>query len=67
MRDPLLKPTTSLSVLIPACNEQRLVEPSLNALRVLGEGSFLERAKVIAVDESASLFRLESAWHEAAN
>jgi len=54
MSDPLLKPTTSLSVLVPAYNEQHLVAPSLDRLRLLGECPFLDRVKVIVVDDGSS-------------
>jgi hypothetical protein len=66
MRDPLLKPITPLSDLIPACNEQHLVTPSLDRLRVLGECSFLGRLKVIVMDEPANSLQLEFALGEAA-
>ncbi len=54
MRDPVLKSTTSLSVIVPAYNEQHLVESSLDRLRLLGECPFLDRVKVIVVDDGSS-------------
>src|ERR1700693_3345535 len=54
MRDPLLKSTMSLSVIVPAYNEQHLVAPSLDRLRLLGESPFLDRVKVIVVDDGSS-------------
>jgi glycosyltransferase involved in cell wall biosynthesis len=54
MREPLLKSTTSLSVIVPAYNEQHLVAPSLDRLRLLGESPFLDRVKVIVVDDGSS-------------
>ena len=54
MSDPLLKSTTSLSVIVPVYNEQHLVAPSLNRLRLLGESSFLDRVKVIVVDDGST-------------
>jgi glycosyltransferase involved in cell wall biosynthesis len=54
MRDPLLKSTTSLSVIVPAFNEQHLVGASLDRLRLLGESPLLDRVKVIVVDDGSS-------------
>jgi glycosyltransferase involved in cell wall biosynthesis len=54
MCDPLLKSTTSLSVIVPAYNEQHLVAPSLDRLRSLGESPFLDRVRVIVVDDGSS-------------
>jgi glycosyltransferase involved in cell wall biosynthesis len=54
MHDPLLKSTTSLSVIVPAYNEQHLVAASLERLRLLGESPFLDRVKVIVVDDGSS-------------
>jgi len=54
MRDPLLKSTTSLSVIVPAYNEQHLVAPSLARLRALGESPFLDRVRIIVVDDGSS-------------
>jgi glycosyltransferase involved in cell wall biosynthesis len=50
----LLKSTTSLSVLVPAYNEQHLVAPSLDRLRILGESPLFDRVKVIVVDDGSS-------------
>lgn len=54
MSDPHLKSTTSLSVLVPAYNEQHLIAPSLDRLRMLSECPFLDRVRVIAVDDGSS-------------
>src|ERR1700686_423890 len=54
MRDPLLKSTTSLSVIVPTYNEQHLVASSLDRLRLLGESPYLDRIKVIVVDDGSS-------------
>jgi glycosyltransferase involved in cell wall biosynthesis len=54
MREPLLKSTTSLSVIVPAYNEQHLVAPSFDRFRALRESPFLDRVKVIVVDDRSS-------------
>ncbi len=54
MSDAHLKSTTSLSVIVPAYNEQHLVAPSLDRLRLLGESTLLDRVKVIVVDDGSS-------------
>jgi glycosyltransferase involved in cell wall biosynthesis len=54
MREPLLKSTTSLSVIVPAYNEQHLVVPSIDRLRLLNESPFLDRVKIIVVDDGSS-------------
>ena len=54
MRDPLLKATTSLSVIVPAYNEEHLVVPSVERLFLLGESPYLDRVKVIVVDDGSS-------------
>jgi glycosyltransferase involved in cell wall biosynthesis len=54
MPDPFLKSTTSLSVIVPAYNEQHLVAPSLDRLRLLSESPFLDRVKIIVVDDGSS-------------
>ena len=46
--------STTLSVIVPAYNEQFLVEASLARLEVLGESSLLEQVKVIVVDDGSS-------------
>jgi len=46
--------STSLSVIVPAYNEQYLVATSLGRLRVLGESPLLDRVKVIVVDDGSS-------------
>ena len=45
---------TSLSVIVPAYNEQYLIETSLARLRILNESPLLEFAKVIVVDDGSS-------------
>ena len=54
MSDPLLKSTTSLSVIVPAYNEQHLVAPSLERLLLLTESPFLDRVKVFVVDDGST-------------
>jgi glycosyltransferase involved in cell wall biosynthesis len=54
MRDPLLKSTTSLSVIVPAYNEQHLVALSLDRLRAIGQSPLLDRVRVIVVDDGSS-------------
>jgi glycosyltransferase involved in cell wall biosynthesis len=46
--------STSLSVIVPAYNEQFLIETSLARLEVLGESSLLRNIKVIVVDDGSS-------------
>ena len=46
--------STTLSVIVPAYNEQYLIETSLGRLRVLGESPLLDRIKVIVVDDGSS-------------
>src|ERR1700688_2226573 len=53
-RDPLLKSTTSLSVIVPAYNEQHLIVPSIDRLRLLGESPFLDHVRIIVVDDGSS-------------
>src|ERR1700733_11244652 len=45
--------STTLSVIVPAYNEQFLIETSLARLEVLGESSLLEHIKVIVVDDGS--------------
>src|SRR5580700_10795374 len=45
--------STSLSVIVPAYNEQYLVETSLDRLRVLGESPLLHLVQVIVVDDGS--------------
>src|SRR5271170_3438836 len=44
----------SLSVMVPVYNEQYLVETSLARLGVLAESPWLERVRVIVVDDASS-------------
>ena len=46
--------STTLSVIVPAYNEQYLIETSLARLRVLGDSPLLELTKVIVVDDGSS-------------
>src|SRR3984885_4369487 len=46
--------STTLSVIVPAYNEQYLIEASLARLEVLGESPLLEQIKVIVVDDGSS-------------
>lgn len=45
---------TTLSVIVPAYNEQYLIEASLARLRVLGESTLLREIQVIVVDDGSS-------------
>ena len=45
--------STSLSVIVPAYNEQYLVETSLGRLKVLGESPLLHLVQVIVVDDGS--------------
>jgi glycosyltransferase involved in cell wall biosynthesis len=44
----------SLAVLVPVYNEQYLLEASLKRLEVLGESPFLERVRVIVVNDAST-------------
>ena len=46
--------STTLSVIVPAYNEQYLIETSLKRLHVLGESPLLDVIKVIVVDDGSS-------------
>jgi glycosyltransferase involved in cell wall biosynthesis len=46
--------STTLSVIVPAYNEQFLIEASLARLEVLGESPLLEQINVIVVDDGSS-------------
>ena len=52
--DSRRKAVTSLSVLVPAYNEQYLIEASLRRLQVLAESPLLERIKIIVVDDAST-------------
>jgi len=54
MREQSVKATTSLSVIVPAFNEQHLVVMSLDRLRFLAETPHLDRVKVIVVDDGST-------------
>lgn len=51
---PAQRASATLSVIVPAYNEQYLVGTSLARLRVLGESPILEMVKVIVVDDGSS-------------
>jgi glycosyltransferase involved in cell wall biosynthesis len=46
--------STTLSVIVPAYNEQFLIEASLSRLEVLGESSILDHIKVIVVNDAST-------------
>lgn len=46
--------STTLSVLVPAYNEQYLISASLERLKILQESPLLERVEVIVVDDGSS-------------
>jgi glycosyltransferase involved in cell wall biosynthesis len=46
--------STTLSVVVPAYNEQFLIEASLSRLEVLGESPLLDRVQVVVVDDGSS-------------
>lgn len=48
------RPSTTLSVIVPAYNEQYLLGSSLARLGVLGESPLLEAVKIIVVDDGSS-------------
>lgn len=48
------RPSTSLSVIVPAYNEQYLIGSSLARLGVLGESPLLESVKIVVVDDGSS-------------
>jgi glycosyltransferase involved in cell wall biosynthesis len=48
------RPSTTLSVIVPAYNEQYLIGSSLARLGVLGESPLLEAVKIIVVDDGSS-------------
>ena len=52
--EPSLKSTTSLSVIVPAYNEQHLVLASIDRLRLLGQSPLFDRVRVIVVDDGSS-------------
>jgi glycosyltransferase involved in cell wall biosynthesis len=49
-----VKSTTSLSVIVPAFNEEYLVAPSLERLRSLGDCPFLDRVRIVVVDDGST-------------
>ena len=63
-KDPAGKDRTSttLSVIVPAYNEQYLIEASLQSLAVLGESPRLQRVTVIVVDDCSTDSTAEAIW-----
>jgi len=49
-----MEPKLSLSVLVPVYNEQYLVEASLSRLEVLAESPWLERVRVVVVNDAST-------------
>ena len=49
-----MKSTTTLSIIVPAYNEEHLVVTSVDRLRLLGESSLFDRVKVIVVDDGST-------------
>src|ERR1700680_2351202 len=52
--DLSMKSSTTLSIIVPAYNEQHLVVPSVGRLRALGESPIFDRVKVIVVDDGST-------------
>jgi glycosyltransferase involved in cell wall biosynthesis len=50
----LMKSSTTLSIVVPAYNEQHLVVPSVDRLRLLGESPIFDRVRVIVVDDGST-------------
>jgi glycosyltransferase involved in cell wall biosynthesis len=46
--------STTLSILVPAYNEQYFLQPSLESLVQLAESPLLERIQVIVVDDGSN-------------
>ncbi len=49
-----MKTSTTLSILVPVYNEQYLVRPSLERLKLLAESPLLERIEIIVVDDGSN-------------
>jgi glycosyltransferase involved in cell wall biosynthesis len=48
------KMTTTLTVLVPAYNEQYLIEESLRRLKILNSYDHLSRVQVVVIDDSSA-------------
>ena len=46
--------STTLSILVPVYNEQYLVQPSLERLKILAESPLLDRIEIIVVDDGST-------------
>ena len=49
-----MKTSTTLSILVPVYNEQYLVRPSLERLKILAESQLLEHSEIIVVDDGST-------------
>ncbi len=49
-----MKTSTTLSILVPVYNEQYLVRPSLERLKILAESPLLEHIEIIVVDDGST-------------
>ena len=49
-----MKTSTTLSILVPVYNEQYLVRPSLERLKILAESQLLEHIEIIVVDDGST-------------
>ena len=49
-----MNPSTTLSILVPVYNEQYLVCPSLERLKILAESPLLDRIEIIVVDDGST-------------
>lgn len=49
-----MKTSTTLSILVPVYNEQYLVRPSLERLKILAESPLLDRIEIIVVDDGST-------------
>jgi glycosyltransferase involved in cell wall biosynthesis len=49
-----MKASTTLSILVPVYNEQYLVRPSLERLKILAESPLLDRIEIIVVDDGST-------------
>ena len=49
-----MKTSVTLSILVPVYNEQYLVRPSLERLKLLADSPLLERIEVIVVDDGST-------------
>jgi glycosyltransferase involved in cell wall biosynthesis len=49
-----MKSSTTLTIIVPTYNEQHLVVPSVDRLRVLGKSPLFDRVKVVVVDDGST-------------